>query len=592
MMDDTGADDSNKSEVTLEQLIKRHPDRIRWEPMWSDYRLLYRGGNDMIRSCGQLVNTRLTTSLQTQITNALTPQSMSGLRNRRFLWQLEGEPDPSYYQLWNRTYYVNYYSAILDFHRHWLFSEDPIIRPREVDDVPDWWNAFYDNANGSGKGFCDFVRDVFLDVLVCRRGGWLLGRNIAIAEQDDDDAVILTPYPAEQIYDWERDSAGELLWVVLGTREMYREFPGERMMVSTYTYVDRQQWKTWQVQRGDQYRNAGNQPNQKKDAASGNSEPVNDGYYEDDTLKVIGEGVHELGKVPFVMLEVPEGLWIGDKLAAPCVDIFNKQNRLTNAQLYGCIVQAYLKTADATKSSVTFGETQLVKLKPADMAGGAEEDFGWKSPDVGPLEFISKLIAEQRDEIYRIVHQMALAVDSKAIGAIARSGASKIEDRKASEIILAAFGGYVSEAMLRTVNLLGEIYGDDTEFTLDGYEDFNVSSLDEEIQVAALALSLGLKSKTAKQEIELRAVGRILDYVDEKTKETIEQETRDAYDQEEENKIAPPAIPQIVGEDGNPTPAVGAPIGQGNQVANAFKKIVPPKKLGDKNENSKTTYGQ
>lgn len=570
--------------ITLETLTRRHPDRVRWEGKWSDYRLLYRGGDDMLRSCGQLVNTRITSTLQTQITNALTPQAMSGMRNRRFLWQLEGEPDPSYYQLWNRAYYINYYSAIIDYHRHWLFSEDPIIRPRDGDDHPDWWRDFYENANGSGKGFCDFVRDSFLDVLVARRGGWLIGRNTSVGSEGDDDSVILTPYPAEQIYDWERDSAGELLWVVLGTREMYREFPGERMLVSTYTYVDRSQWKTWQVQRGDQYRKNGG-PNQKKDAATGGTEFVNDGYYEDDSLQVIGEGVHGLGKVPFVMLEIPEGLWIGDKLAAPCVDIFNKQNRLTNAQLYGCIVQAYLKTSDATKSSVTFGETQLVRIRPADAAGGGEEDFGWKSPDVGPLEFISRLIAEQRDEIYRIVHQMALAVDSKAIGAIARSGASKIEDRKASEIILAAYGGYVAESMLRTVTLLGEIYGDNTVFTLDGYKDFNVSSLDEEVQVAALALSMGLKSKTAKQEIELRAIGRILDFVDETTKDTIEQETRDAYEQEEEAKMAPPAIPHIVGEDGKPTPAVGAPIGDaGKKVADAYKNVAPPKTLGDKDK--------
>lgn len=519
-------------DVSLEQLTTRHPDRIRWEPKWSDYRLLYRGGDDMLRAAGQLVNTRVSSTLQTQVTNALTPQAFSGLRNRRFLYQLEGEPDPVYYALWNRAYYLNYLSATLDYHRHWLFSEEPEIRTKKGDERPDWWESFSEDANGAGKSFCDFVRDIFLDVLICRRAGWLIGRNDTVAEQGGDEKVTLTPYPAEQIYDWERDTAGDLKWVVLGTRQTVREFPDERMTVEQYTYLDRDHWQTWQVQRG------------------------NDPQGTDSQLISIGEGQHGLGKVPFVMIEIPEGLWITDKLAMPCMDLFNKQNRLTSAIINGCVVQPWMKTDDSTKSSITFGEGYYVKLKPGNKDMGIEgEDFGWKSPDIGPLEFIAKQIAEQRDEVYRIVHQMALAVDSKSIGAIARSGASKIEDRKASEIILVAYGGYVSEAMLRTVRMLSDIYGDsDLEWELDGYKNFNVSSLDEEIQIASLAQSMRFKSKTAKEELEIKLLGRLLDFVSEGTMETIEQETRDGYEQEQEGAMFDPlaGAKPSTGEQGNP----------------------------------------
>lgn len=555
-------------EVSLEQLTSRNPDRIRWEPKWSDYRLLYRGGDDMLRAAGQLVNTRISSTLQTQVTNALTPQAFSGLRNRRFLYQLEGEPDPVYYALWNRAYYLNYLSAILDYFRHWLFSEEPNIRPRAGDDAPDWWESFFENANGAGKNLCDFARDVFLDVLVCRRAGWLIGRNTAIAEQGDDESVVLTPYPAEQIYDWERDSAGELKWVVLGTRQSVRDFPERRLEVEQYTFIDRDTWQTWQVKKGT------------------------DPNGTDDELIPIGEGQHGLGKVPFVMIEIPEGLWITDKLAMPCTDLFNKHNRLTSALINGCVVQPWMKTDDHTKSSITFGEGYYVKLKPGNKDMGIEgEDFGWKSPDIGPLEFIAKQIIEQRDEIYRIVHQMALAVDSKSIGAIARSGASKIEDRKASEIILAAYGGYVTEALLRTVRMLSDVYGDDIEWELDGYKNFDVSSLDEEIQIASLAASMNFKSQTAKEELELKVIGRLLSFVDEKTMETIEQETRDGYDQEQEALMAPQILP------GGIAPPI-APNAQTEQKS-PMEAIKSPKNLGVKPmggdkavENSKAAYGQ
>src|SRR6185312_14725679 len=119
---------------------------------------------------------------------------------------------------------------------------------------------------------------------------------------------------------------------------------------------------------------------------------------------------------------------------------------------------------------------------------------------------------------------------------------------------------------------------------------FNTSSLDEEIQIEALAATLGVKAMTARQELERKPVGRVLVFVSENTKDKLQQETRDAYEMEEEAKMAPPEIPQVVGEDGNPTPAVGAPIGGGPKQA--FNKIVAPSPLGDKNENSKSTYGQ
>lgn len=554
--------------ITLEQLTKEHPERVRWSPKWSDYRLLYRGGDDLLRACGQLVNTRISSTLQAQVVNAVTPQAFTGQRNRRFLYQLEGEPDPNYYALWNRAFYINYLSAILDYFRHWLFSEEPTIRPAEADDAPDWWGDFYENANGSGKCFLDFVRDSFLDVLVCRRAGWIVGRNTAIAEvADDDDAVTLTPYPAEQIYDWERDSTGDLEWVVLATREMRRDFPGDRMLVETFTYLDRQQWKTWQIGRGQQFKDAQKKPN---------FDPAK--VYEDDGLVQVGEGTHGLGIVPFVMMEIPEGLWIADKLAAPCIDIFNKQVRLTDAQLKGCIMQPYIQSGasrDDAQSRI-FGENVLLHLRSADPTGGGAEDFGWKSPDTRPLEFIAAQLDRQRDEIYRIVHQMALAVDSKSIGAIARSGASKIEDRKASEIILCAYGGYVAEAMLRTANMISMIMGDNTKWTLDGFRDFNVSSLDEEVQIAALALSMGFKSKTAKQELELKALNRVLDYVDEKTRETIEQETRDAYEEEEQGaKETASAVGAAPPVPGGAAPGAAVP-GQGMNGIQNMKALGLP----------------
>lgn len=490
-------------DVTLEDLKREHPIRERYGYLWSDYKLLYRGGNEFKRAAGQQGWNLI--GRPESVWDRVTP--FAGQRSRRFLWQWEGEPDPVYETLWQRSEYINYIAAIVDYFCQWLFVTPPQIRPVEGSDPPDWFAPFTENATGGGMSFIDFVKGCFLNTLLCERSGWLVGRDHSVAAVSaDDDQVILTPYDAEEIIDWQHDCTGELDWILLRKKQQYREFPEPREEIETYTYLDREIWQSWDV--------------------------VKDG--ETVTLETDGPVEHGLESVPFVELAVPPGLWILDKIAQPCLGLYNRWNRLKNAESLACVVQPYLVSAEGDTSRV-IGEGPIMKLRPS-IDGKAAEDFGWKTPDVGPLDFISAQVEKARDEVYRIVHQMSLAVDSKAVGAIARSGASKIEDRRSSQILLTAYGSYVAPAMLKTITLLSKIYGDNTVWSLDGFKNFDISSLDEELTTAAMAQSLNFKSATARKRIELRAVGRVLDGEDETTMQTIEKETTDAYDMEEEAK--------------------------------------------------------
>ena len=87
----------------------------------------------------------------------------------------------------------------------------------------------------------------------------------------------------------------------------------------------------------------------------------------------------------------------------------------------------------------------------------------WKTPDIGPLKHLADRLIQDRDEGYRIVHQMSLAVDSQAVGSIARSGASKVEDRRATEVILQGFGSYERQAFKDLCNLISIVHGDESE---------------------------------------------------------------------------------------------------------------------------------
>lgn len=489
--------------ITLEALSRKHPERTKWEGRWADYLLAYRGGFEFLAAAGKST----TTSHASRSGDSFAAIAGSGKRARRFLWQLEGEPDAKYQSRWERASYVNYLAAIVDYFRHWLYSQPPQIRPVEQAEAPEWWSAFYENASGGGMSLIDVARESFLDVLLQRRAGWLIGRSDGVASRDD---VTLTSYSGLEILDWQCNASGELEWVTLCKEQLVREFPADRTQAEIVTYVDRESWHSWEIRAKE----AGQE------------------------LEYLGGADHGLGVVPFVMREIPHGLWVADKLFAPCMSLFNRSAMLEYGEHLGCYIQPYMRTLEGRDAeSRVLGDGILLNLRASSQDRGQEE-FGWISPDISPMTHMAERLRQDRDELYRCVHQMALAVDSQATTAVARSGASKIEDRRATEIILAGYGRYELRALVQTANIISKVHGDNIVWVGDGFENFQTSTLDEELQIAALAQAFNIKSPTFNAELQrMIATGRVLPHIDEATKQKIEQEIADANDPEKQAEM-------------------------------------------------------
>lgn len=539
------------STVTYEQVSKEHPHRQYWKSAWDNFRLLYKGGETFLRAAGQAASTRA----QGQSPGLLDLMGQQGNnRRRRFLFQLEGEPDTKYISRWERAYYIGYLGAIIDYFRHNLFAEPPRIRPavdadsttNETPDVPDWFAEFQLNCTGAHDSFLDFVKASFLDVLVCQQGGWLIGHpSVGIGgKTGDGPGCVLTSYKPEDIYDWDDDATGALNWIVLRRKETVREFPETRCEVVTYTYVDRQSWAAWE------------------ETLEPNPTDSKNLHH----LTLIATGDHGLGVVPFVRLAIPEGMWVANKLASWQVDLFNQTSMLSYGQLLSCFLQPAITSHEEGAENRIFGDGIVLKLR----GGGKDRDaekFEWISPNPAPLEFQAKRILEQRDEGYRIVHQMSLAVDNQASN-IGRSGLSKIEDRRASEVILCGYGGYVRDAMIKTLNLVSQIVGDGTQWVVAGFDNFEVSSMMEELQTAALISTFSIQSPTFKAEMQKDIVGRALSHLDEGTKQKIYDEIQMSAESEAGSSVnlTPTAQGAVVtgGEGGGDSP--GSPSEGGSDV--------------------------
>jgi len=513
------------AQVTYEDVTREHPHRQYWKAAWDNYRLLYKGGETFLRACGQAAMTRA----QGQSPGIIDLMGQQGNnRRRRFLFQLEGEPDTKYISRWERAYYVGYLGAMVDYFRHNLFSQPPRIRPAvddkavapkgkipEAKEPPDWFASFSADCTGGGDSFLDFTKSSFLDVLICQQGGWLIGQpKSAIGDKaPSGPGCVLTAYRPEEMIDWDEDAAGELEWIVLRKQEEVRDFPSPRIQVITYTYINRDSWAAWE-------------------------EIVSADKRDPKRIELVASGDHGLGVVPFVRMTIPEGMWVTNKLASWQVDLFNQTSMLSYGQLLSCFLQPALTSHEEGAESRVFGDGITLKLR----GGGKDRDaekFEWISPDPAPLEFQSKRILEQRDEGYRIVHQMSLAIDNSASN-VGRSGLSKIEDRRASEIILCGFGGYVRDAMTKTLNLVSQIVGDGTKWVVAGFDSFEASSMLEELQTAALVSSFSIQSPTFKAEMQKDIVGRVLDHLDEGTRQKIADEIDEATEQEAEAIMNPP----------------------------------------------------
>jgi hypothetical protein len=560
--------------LTYETLDRKHPEYDKWRYRWDDYRLMYKGGEEFMVAAGMPVRIVRASSVGGAAGVTASAQLIPGSQTRiprRFLWQLEGEPNASYLSRLERAFYVGYTGPVIDYFAHYLFSQKPVIRPAsakdggETPDAPDWFAPFDRDATGGGLSFFDFLRDQFKELLITQRCGWLIGSPTdtsqmtqAEAEARGVDGIVLEPYKADEILDWEKDQAGELLWVIVRKIENRREFPLDRVKYETIRYIDRNLVATWEAH---------------ETSVAGSTTGGHD---------VIWKGAveHGAGVVPFVMPEIPEGLWVANKLGGWQLELFNQMNILSRGELLSCFIQPTITTNDDTAESRIFGEGNLLRLRAGD-GKQPPETYAWSSANIDPLRFLGERLKEKRDEGYRIVHQMSLAIDGDSATAVARSGLSKIEERRATEIILTGFGGYARHMATRTLNIISKLLGDNVRWVLVGFDNFQVSSLEEELETAALVQTLGIKSRTFNERMQSKMVRRILDHEDEATLATIDDEICDEFDEAEQaeddkqdalTQMATGAVPGTP-PDGGAQPAKVSPA----QPAAPGQPPTPPK---------------
>jgi hypothetical protein len=234
----------------------------------------------------------------------------------------------------------------------------------------------------------------------------------------------------------------------------------------------------------------------------------------------IGEPVpHRFGRVPLVCLDLPPALHIAGRLRSPQLAHFRKTNALAWSLATSCYAMpvARVGNPEEFKRHLSGAGYELVL--------GREDSWEWEAPPTGHFAALDTEIKAEKDEIFRIAHQMALGVENNA-AAVGRSAESKASDMESTRVVLVAFSRIVKETIEYALDLISRARGEDLIWSVEGLDDFAALDVDQFIEnLGNLKGKVGaIPSRTFAVEANIRAAEALLRDLDEATKQKIRAE--------------------------------------------------------------------
>lgn len=436
-------------------------------------------------------------------------------RVNRFLFQREREKSERYALRIREWQYRNYLGPIIDYFSSMLFTSRPILKAKKegqddpVTDTGDYYTGLREDCDRNGTDIDAFFKTTVTDAMVEGRA-WVRLEHIpqageqVVSLKDFEDLQIgdswLSAVSNADVYDWEIDETGGLVWAI--THEKIARRVGledkRNAITETWHYLTPETVDTYSLT---------------YDAAKPPTQETQ--------VPKTGSVAHRYGAVPLVCLELPPALWVASRLNKAQVAHFRK----LNAQAWSLSCTAYAMPVAKVKDPEAFATTMVGA--GYGIVIGETESWEWEAPPSTHFAALDTEIKSEKDEIFRVAHQMALGVDNNA-AAVGRSADSKAADIESTRVVLTAFSRVTKEAIERTLDLISRARGDSFEWSVEGLDDFaalDVVSLVETLDKVQTAG--GIPSKTFNVQMKTRLAEALLRDADEATKAEIRKEIDD-----------------------------------------------------------------
>ena len=424
---------------------REHPEYVANRAMWSKYRDLYAGGEQMRRNASE------------------------------YLVRRSKEPADVYLERLSRVFYENYVGSIIDWYAATLMRREPVILLEGHNDAArEFFNRFAEDCDLKETSLSEFYRQQFVRAAVWGQTHIAVefpkvaGDPKTRAEEDalGRSRAYLVDYSPEEVINWSRDGHGKLEWVVIRTENLRQEKITDESWkrVTRWLYYDRQGYKIFERQK-----------------EGGAIESVDEGRH----------GLAALETVPVFTLRVSEGLWLMNKAALLQLEHFNKSNALAWALTMGLFAMPVVYSEREWKQMV--GESYYIQLGP-------EDRFGWTEPEGKVYQIAADNLVRLKEEIYRVCYLMAQASGTET-SQLRQSGISKQRDFSITQEVLRAYGDTVKESLKQVLRAIVAARRDELTVEVLGLDEFDIGDFTNEIDDAKKLLELGIGSETLKKQI-------------------------------------------------------------------------------------------
>lgn len=464
---------------------------------------------------------------------------------RRIMVQKGAEEDHIYAQRLREAFYYAYPSEIID-HIVAGLDSDPLRVKLDGEELTeeDAYHEFVEdvsrNDSDRRQPLGDFMRAVVREAEQVRVA-WVRLDMPEAPDPDSEEApaslaaqdemglrrVWAEVVEAEKIHHWQCDERGDLVWALMAEKWLEQEdFYSVPTVVRRWTRYDDATWKVWELR-------------------TKMGQEVND----DTLVPMLEEGTHTFKRVPFLRFELPEGLWGMDRLESIARSHLNSRNELDWAErrallpiLYeflGSEVNTVEKPVSVHQQSPNRSVATPRSVSRVQRRG-ADDDAKWVGPDPGPFKEARDSCAEKRNEMHRVMYQMALAVDFSSAAALGRSADSKDRDHAAAIVVLGALGRLGREFVMLLMRVVaigrGDASGMDDQpgdWGIDGWAKFDDVMVDKLVELMTELETLDIPSATAKIALLTKLLRRLLDDMSDEDFAKVRKELESAITQDQ-----------------------------------------------------------
>lgn len=408
-----------------------------------------------------------------------------------FLIQNPMEPDMRYHLRKKTARYHSYMGSIINLYASWLFLSG--FEVKAYDKVsktpvkPDTWYGQFETNVGARTTLKAFMQARFREAMTTGRAVILAEMPRAGEENVLDRAMYdklglgnaeLHCIDRKSLIDWKCNDDGELEWAILKDETNERtDWRGTRSLIT-------ETWRVYEATTVTVYQFTRNA-----------DEHISD----NDPIKEIGTFTHGFQRVPLIMIDLPEEMCVGEQTYDAQLSHFELDAGLNWAIKLCCYPMPIWHVEDPSNVQTRtqgVGYAQFI---------GQEDKLEWASPPSESFDIIARTRDSKRDEIFRIVHQMAQGMDNNA-ETVGRSADSKEIDAAATRIMLNAYGEIVGKAIEEIFELISDARADNSyDWSIEGFTGYDTTTASSLIAAIESAKKIGIPSMTFQREASKKA---------------------------------------------------------------------------------------